>query len=111
MGSGAGLGVVLDRKDGQFPVPNAFYGAVIEVTVRHDQLRGPGYGLRFTLNRETVVLTGDQDLPGLQILHRMVSAPMAVGHLHRPRPEAEAQDLVAEADAEDRSFRGGDFAD
>jgi hypothetical protein len=59
-----------------------------------------------------VVLTGNDDLPGIQILHRMVRAVVAELHLQRLRSRGETHDLVAKADAEHRDARGvEDFAD
>ena len=50
-----------------------------------------------------VVLAGDLDLPGRQAPHRVVAAVVAEGQLVRCRPpRARGQQLVAEADAEDR---------
>ena len=51
---------------------------------------------------EAVVLAGDLDLAGGQVLDRMVGAVMAVRHLLGPGAQGQAQHLVAEADAEHR---------
>ena len=59
-------------------------------------------GQRIFGDREAVVLRGDFDGAGLQILHRMIRAAMAELELERLRAAGQAEQLVAEADAEDR---------
>ncbi len=54
------------------------------------------------VDRIAVVLCGDMDLPGLQILHRVVAAPVPELELEGLRPESAADELVAQADAHDR---------
>jgi hypothetical protein len=56
VGSRRGLRVVLDRENGRFAMPNPFYGAIIEVEVRHLKSIGTGYAPGIALNREPVVL-------------------------------------------------------
>jgi hypothetical protein len=46
-----------------------------------------------------VVLGGDLDAPGLQVLDRVVGAAVAEGQLERLQAHRAAQQLVAEADA------------
>src|SRR3546814_4348723 len=53
-------------------------------------------------DHEAVVLAGDLDLPGLQVLDRVVGAAVAHVHLLGPGAERQRQHLVAEADAEHR---------
>ena len=60
---------------------------------------------------EAVVLTGDQDLPGVLVEHRVVGAMMAELHLHGLAPVAEPEQLVPEADAEGRRCRRRGIAD
>jgi hypothetical protein len=83
--------------------------AVIHRTAKRawPQIGGQGIGI----DRETVVLAGDQDLSGLEILDRVVGAVMAKLHLHRLAPGSQCQQLMAEADTEGRhtvrqGFRG-----
>jgi hypothetical protein len=64
---------------------------------------------RFDLGRqgrldhdEAVVLAGDLDPPGRQVLDRVVGAAVAEVHLLGARAERQGQHLVPEADAEDR---------
>ena len=53
-------------------------------------------------HREAVVLAGDLDLAGGQVLDRVVGAVMAERHLLGPAAQRQPQHLVAEADAEHR---------
>src|SRR4051812_42499038 len=83
-----GLGVVLDGPPGDVEERQALHGAVVEVDVR--QLRGaevrlPAHGLvggdrllaAGAEDGEAVVLRGDLDAPGLQVLDGMVGAAVA----------------------------------
>ena len=63
------------------------------------------------IDLEAVVLAGDLDLAGLDILHRMVRAAMAVMHLAGLRAERQCEHLVAEADAEDRQIEFQELPD
>src|SRR6266849_11131246 len=96
-----GLGVVLHGEDRQLPMPHALGGAVVEVHVGFDE---PGLLHRPGIHAEAVVLRGDLDAPGLEVLHGMVGAVVAELELVGAAPEGQAQDLVAEADAEDRQL-------
>ena len=49
-----------------------------------------------------MVLARDLDLSGLQVLDRLVGAPVAHVHLEGARPEGQGQKLVADANAEHR---------
>ena len=64
-----------------------------------------------TVNREAVILAGNHHAPGVEILHRMVGAVMAKLHLHRARAAREPEQLVAEADAENRNAGSEQFTD
>jgi hypothetical protein len=68
--------------------------------VRAQQVRRQRIGI----HRKAMVLAGDQDLSGLQILDRVVGAVVAELHLHRPGAGRQRQQLVAQADTE-RSAR------
>src|SRR3954465_3338531 len=100
MGSRRGFRVVLDRKNRQFPMPNAFYGAIIEVTVRHHQL-GRSWdpiSALFPPDREPMVLARDQDLARGGVLHGVISAPVPIWQLDRLPAKGQAHDLVSQAD-------------
>src|ERR1700704_895389 len=92
MGSGAGLGVVLHGSAGYVEQLETLDGAVIEVDV--GKLRGaevglPAHGLVvvdraravWPEHSEAVVLRGDLDAAGMQILHRVVGAAVTEGQL------------------------------
>ena len=97
------LRMVLDGKDRHVPVPQPLDRPVVQVHVGHLELRRAwDPGLRSPLDRESVILRRDQDAAGRELLHRVISAAVAVRHLDRVRAEGEAQDLMAEADPEDR---------
>src|SRR5579862_4866236 len=65
---------------------------------------------RATPNGKAVVLRCDQDIPGLEVLDRVITTPMAVRHLRCRRAESQRENLVAEADAEDWDASPGDRA-
>ncbi len=64
--------------------------------------RGVEFLARLTFEREPVVLRGDGDTAGLVFDDRDVDAPVAELHLVGAQPECAAEDLVAEADTEQR---------
>src|SRR3954453_8069276 len=111
--AGPRLGVVLDGAARHVEQLEALDGAVIEVDVA--ELRAPEVGL--PLDRlvgvdrlravgpqhgEAVVLRGDLDLAGRQVLDRVVAAAVAERELERLQPDRPAQQWMAEADAPDR---------
>ena len=59
---------------------------------------------RVGVDGEAVVLRRDFDLAGGQIFHRLIAAVMTELELVRPAAESEAQNLMPETNAEDRSF-------
>src|SRR4051795_5436825 len=113
--AGPGLGVVLDRAAGNVEQREALDGAVVEVQVR--ELRGaevglPAHGLvgvdgllaARPEHREAMVLRGDLDAAGLEVLDRVVAAAVAEGQLEGLQAHRAAQQLMAEADAERRAL-------
>ena len=108
-----GLGVVLDRAAGHVEQLEALDRAVIQVDVRERrraEVRLPAHRLvlvdRARAPRaergEAVVLGGDLDAPGLQVLDRVVGPVMAEGELERLQADRAAQQLMAQADPPDR---------
>ena len=73
MGSGGGLGVVLNREQGEFSVDQALQGPVVQVDMARFKVR---ILQRFHINAEPVVLRSDLNPAGLQILYRLVSTPV-----------------------------------
>ncbi len=65
---------------------------------RSDSIRRPAS----PRHREAVVLRGDRDVPGREVLDRVVGAAVAERELERLQPGRAGQQLVAEADAEHR---------
>src|SRR5256885_6076230 len=93
------LGVVLHAEHGQFGVTQALARSVVQVQVA----RLPtAPGERRRIDGEAVVLRRDLHAPGREILHGMVGAVMAEGQLVGLAAGREPQDLMAEADTEDR---------
>src|SRR6478609_10241794 len=105
MGPWGGLRMVLDREYRESTVPQPLYRAVIEVPVGHLQIGGSGDPdpLFFPLNGKAMILAGDEDLAGPEVLHRMVPPPVPVEEFGGPAAEGEPQQLVPQADPE-----GGD---
>ena len=54
---------------------------------------------RIDIHGETVVLTGDQHLAAIHILHRVIGAVVAKFHLDGSSADCQSQQLVAHADA------------
>src|SRR5262245_16042676 len=101
VGAGRGLRVILDGKDWQALVAKALDGAVVQVDVSYDSALGLQ---RLLIDREPVILAGDLDPPGIQILDWLISATVAELELVSRCPDRAAKELVAEADPEDRYF-------
>src|SRR5437868_12707834 len=104
VGTGGGLGVVLHAEGPAVEQPQALDALVVEVDVAD---LGPAVGgverrVEGGLDREAVVVRGDLDLTGAQVLDRLVHAAVAVAELVGRQAERAAEELVAEADAEER---------
>src|SRR3989454_9323289 len=102
-GSRPRLGMVLHGEDREFPVSHALDRAVVQIPVRHLELRTwEGVGI----DREAVVLRRDVDAPRAEVFDGLVPAAVPEFQFERPSPEGEGQELVAEADPEDRRAAG-----
>src|ERR1700736_2084798 len=97
----ARLRVVLDRKYRLPEDPQPFVGLVKER--EGGRLDEPWQA--FGVDDEAMVLTGDLDFAGAQILYRVIGAAMAARHLQGPAAERQRQQLMTKADAEDRRAR------
>lgn len=96
--AGGGFGVVLDAEGRKLAMVEAFDRVVIEAAVGDLQVVGE----RFFLDGEAVVLRRDLDRAGFKILHGVVRTAMTELELERLRAAGQTEQLVAEADAEDR---------
>src|SRR5262245_32697864 len=96
LGPGAGFGVVLDGEDGEVPVDEPLDGAVVQVEVGDDEPALWGDARRVHL--EAVVLGGDVDPAGAQVLHRVVGPPVAELEAGGLPPDGQPGHLVPEAD-------------
>src|SRR5215468_12570948 len=97
--SGRRLRVVLHGEHGPFTVTQPLAGAVVEVLVRR---LPPARRHRRRVDGEAVVLRGDLDLAGGEILDRMVGAVMTERQLVSPPAGRQTEDLVAQTYAEGR---------
>ena len=69
-------------------------------------MRFPGVrGQARPVDREAMVHRHDLDLAGGEVLDRMVGAVMALRHLEGARADRQAQELMAETDAEHGNSR------
>src|ERR1043165_1439110 len=67
-----GFGMILDAEDRQFAMPHALHGAVIQIDVRDLHF----FRQRIRIHRESVILRGDRNLAGSQILHWLIPTAM-----------------------------------
>ena len=97
---GRALRVVLDGLDRQLAVAQALDRAVVEVDLADPE---PGRGRqRVADDLDLVVLGGDLDEPELEVLDRVVGAVVAEPEAARVGAGGPPDDLVAEADPEQR---------
>ena len=99
MRAGGGFGMVLDAEDGVVAMAEAFERLVVQIDVRDVDLVEVE---RVGVDREAVIVRRDLDLLRELVAHRMVGAAMSEFQLVGFAAEGEAEQLVAEADAEDR---------
>ena len=98
MRAGTGLGMTLEAEGRPVGARDALQRAV-----EQRAMGGPQVGRqRGLVDREAMVLAGDEHPARVEFQHRMVGAVMAEFHLHRLRAAREAEQLVAETDAEHR---------
>src|SRR6185437_10264270 len=93
-----GFRMVLHREGRLVGAAQALVGAVEQRDVGHLDVLGQRLGN----DAEAVVLRRDLDLAGGQVLDRLVGAAMAALHLPGLAAQRQRQELVTEADAEDR---------
>src|SRR2546428_2464318 len=93
------LGMVLQAEHGQLGVAQALARPVVEVDVRRLPAAA---GERGRVHGEAVILRRDLHEPGREVTDRVVRAGVADRRLVRTAAGREPDDLVSEADAEDR---------
>src|SRR5579862_8581459 len=98
--AGRGLRVILDREHGLAGDGEAFVAAVEQRDMGHDDFGRQAFGQ----DGEAVILAGDLDLAGGQILDRVIGAAMAEMHFFGLGAQRQGQKLMAEADAEERNL-------
>ncbi len=98
MRAGRGLGVILHAERAQVGGAQALAAAVVQVCVRHFHARWQ----RLVIYREAVVVARNLHPPGIAEAHRLVAAVVAEAQLVGAAAQRQTQDLVAEADAEQR---------
>ena len=112
MRAGGGLGVVLHREPQHAAVVVAQLQTLDHVVVQADvadpgdPVRRARLPLQRRVDREPVVVGGDLHLAGGQVHHRLVDAAVPVGQLVGAETQGAAEQLVAEADAEERDAGG-----
>src|SRR5438477_5526649 len=90
--------MILHAEDWQLLVPHSFDRIVVQIDVTHfDVCRK-----RLRIDGETVILRGDGDPAALQIFYRLVRATMSELQFECRSAKREAEDLMAEANSEDR---------
>src|SRR6266478_9164761 len=95
------LGMILNREDGQTAVTEALQRPVVEIDMSRLQVARQ----IVLLDREAVVLRGDLDFLSALIEHRLVRAPVAEFQFERLAAPRLTQNLMTQADAEDRRQR------
>ena len=100
VGTGRGLGVVLNTKGGKLSVSNSSDGIVVEVPVSDFQAIRQGR----LVDGKAVVLRSDFDASGSTLEDRLVGTSMTEFEFKRLGPARERQELVSKADTEDRFF-------
>ncbi len=95
--TGGGFGMILHAEGRQFAVPDAFDRLIVQIDVRDFRVARAAT----PHPSEAVVLRGDLHLAGAAIQHRLVGAAMAELQLVDFPPQRQAQQLLAQTDAED----------
>src|SRR6516164_10658935 len=95
--AGTRLGMILHGEHRPIPEAQALIAAVEKRDMRDLRLCREGFGE----DAEAVVLAGDLDLAGGEVLDGVIGAAMPDRHLLCLAAERQRQQLVAQADAED----------
>ena len=100
IGAGSGFGVVLHREDGVFRASHTFNGVVVQVHVSDFHIIRE----RFIICGKAVILRGDGDFSGPEILNGVISATMTKLKFISRTSIAMSEDLVTETNTEDGHF-------
>src|SRR6185437_9405146 len=96
----ARLGMVLHAEHGAAGAGEPLVAAVEQADMGHLDAGGQ----RLAVHREAMILAGDLDPPGGELLDRLVGAAMAAIELVGPPTQCQSEQLVTEADAEQRQI-------
>src|SRR5258708_5941352 len=102
VGARRGFRMVLDGKNRVFAVPDPLDRAVIEVQMGHFERLCAWDGAGLTPDGKAVILGGDKYLSRRKIAYGMVPAAVSVRQLDRLAAHRQTEQLMAEADPEDR---------
>ena len=109
--AGGSFRVVLDAENGELGVAEALDGVVVEIDLGD---LGAGFFERLRIGGEAVVLRGDGDLAGFEILYWLIAATVAELEFERRAAEGVREHLVTQANPEYREVgdeRGDGFVD
>src|SRR6476469_3217777 len=99
-----GLRMVLDREDRELPMHEPLHRSVVQVHVRHPEGRRAGYSLLIPHHGKPVILGRDQHPIGVDLADGVISPPVSVRHLHGSCAEREAEELMPEANSQNRDL-------
>jgi len=88
--------VVLYREGRFRDMPDAFNGVVVQIDVRHGC---HGRVERVGIDGKVVVLGGDFNLPGCQVLDGVIAPVVAELQAVRPAAQRQAEELMTQANA------------
>ncbi len=91
--------MILHAEQRQVAVAQAFERLVVQIHVRQFDF---ALRQRVGIDGEVVVVRGDLDLAGVQLLHRMIAAVVSEFQLESLAAERDAGQLMSQADSEDR---------
>src|SRR6185437_7691549 len=97
--AGARFRVVLHAKQRQIPVPQAFERVVIQINVGEFNFT---LRKRIGIHGKVMVVRGDFNLSGVQLLHWMISAVVAEFQLESLSAERNSCELMSKTNSEDR---------
>ena len=97
---GRSFGMILNRDYGQSLVAHAFDTAVVEVYMCDLHLGRK----TISLDRKAVIVRSNFDSSMLQVFDRLVAAPMPEFQFKGLAPNRKPEDLMSEANPEDRRF-------